>query len=122
MSLSENSEQPYNLQLIDKMCRGNNEQIIKLVKIFVDEITQTIEEINTAFSEKDFSNIKKITHKVKPTLTYFGVAKLEKELLQIDTMLLQDFDVNELAKKLSNFTNLTTEIVKIIKTDFNLTN
>lgn len=122
MSLSENSEQPYNLQLIDKMCRGNNEQIIKLVKIFVDEITQTIEEINTAFSEKDFSNIKKITHKVKPTLTYFGVAKLEKELLQIDTMLLQDFDVNELAEKLSNFTNLTTEIVKIIKTDFNLTN
>lgn len=122
MQLSQNSEPQYDLYLIDKMCRGNQEQIVNMVAVFVGEVSQSIEEINTAFADKDFSAIKKLTHKVKPTLTYFGVAKLEKELLEIDTMLLQNFDVNELGLKLSNLTNLTATIVEQMKNDFNLKN
>lgn len=122
MQLSQNSEPQYDLYLIDKMCRGNQEQIVNMVAVFVDEISQSIHEINAAFAVKDFSALKKLTHKVKPTLTYFGVAKLEKELLEIDSMLLQNFDVNELGLKLSNLTNLTATVVEQMKNDFNLKN
>ena len=81
----------YDLTLIDKMCRGNQEQVAKMVKVFVNEISQSAEDINSAFSEKNFSSIKKLTHKVKPTLTYFGVEKLQKELLEIEALLSKDF-------------------------------
>ena len=102
------------------MCRGNNDQIVKMVQVFVEDIEQSVKEINVAFTENDYSAIKKLTHKIKPTLTYFAVAKLEKQLLQIDTMLLQDFDANDLSLKLSNLTILKTEAVEAMKDDFNL--
>ena len=120
MDSNHNAEPPYNIYLIDKMCRGNNEQIVKMVQVFVEDIEQSVKEINVAFTENDYSAIKKLTHKIKPTLTYFGVAKLEKQLLQIDTMLLQDFDANDLSLKLSKLTILKTEAVEAMKDDFNL--
>ncbi len=122
MQLTPNSDlpadKPYDLALIDKMCRGNQEQVAKMVKVFVNEILQSVEEINSAYSEKDFPTIKKLTHKVKPTLTYFGVKKLQKELLQIEALLLKDFEIAELESSIQKLTNLTTEVVDKLNTDF----
>lgn len=112
------ADKPYDLTLIDKMCRGNQEQVAKMVKVFVNEISQSVEEINSAFSEKDFPAIKKLTHKVKPTLTYFGVEKLQKELLQLDTLLLKDFEIAEVESSIQKLTNLTTDVIKQMNTDF----
>ena len=112
------ADKPYDLTLIEKMCRGNKEQVAKMVKVFVNEISQSVEEINTAFTKKDFPAIKKLTHKVKPTLTYFGVEKLQKELLQLDTLLLTDFEIAEVATSIQKLTNLTTDVIKQMNTDF----
>ncbi|MFD1293697.1 Hpt domain-containing protein [Lutibacter holmesii] len=100
------------------MCRGNQEQVAKMVKVFTSEISQSVADINTAFSEKDFLTIKKLTHKVKPTLTYFGVEKLQKELLLIDALLLTDFDITTLETHLNNFTKLTTKVIDQLNNDF----
>ena len=100
------------------MCRGNQEQVAKMVKVFVSEISQSVEEINSAFSEKDFSSIKKLTHKVKPTLTYFGVEKLQKELLEIEALLIKDFEIIELESRVNKITNITTKVVQELNTDF----
>lgn len=108
----------YDLTLIDKMCRGNQEQVAKMVKVFVNEISQSAEDINSAFSEKNFSSIKKLTHKVKPTLTYFGVEKLQKELLEIEALILKDFEITVLESHINNFTDLTTKVVEELNTDF----
>jgi HPt (histidine-containing phosphotransfer) domain-containing protein len=122
MLITPNSDLPadkrYDLALIEKMCRGNQEQVAKMVKVFKNEISQTIEEINVAFSKKDFQVIKELTHKVKPTLTYFGVEKLQKELNQLDTLLLKDFEITEVALSIQKLTNLTTDVIKQMNTDF----
>lgn len=122
MQFTPNSDLPadnlYNLTLINKMCRGNQEQVAKMVKVFVNEISQSVEEINTAYSKKDFQAIKKLTHKVKPTLTYFGVEKLQKELLQLDDLLLKDFEIAAVESSIQKLTDLTTEVVEKLNTDF----
>ncbi len=112
------ADKPYDLTLIDKMCRGNQEQVAKMVKVFVNEVSQSVKEINLAYSEKDFPAIKKLTHKVKPTLTYFGVEKLQKELLQLEALLLKDFEIAEIESSIQKLTNLTTEVVEKLNTDF----
>ncbi|SNR64061.1 HPt (histidine-containing phosphotransfer) domain-containing protein [Lutibacter agarilyticus] len=112
------ADKPYDLTLIDKMCRGNQEQVAKMVKVFVNEVSQSVKEINLAYSEKDFPAIKKLTHKVKPTLTYFGVEKLQKELLQLEALLLKDFEIAELESSIQKLTSLTTMVVEKMNTDF----
>lgn len=112
----------YDLHLIHKMCRGNEEQVKKMVEVFTSEISKSIEEINTAYSENNFLEIKKLVHKIKPTLTYFGTDLLEKEVLIIEALFTNKIVASELELKLKSINKLTKEIVDKMKNDFNITN
>lgn len=111
----------YDLQLVHQMCRNNEESVLKMVEVFVGEVSKTMEEVNAAFLKNNFLEIKKLVHKIKPTLTYFGTSNLEKELHLIEKLLAKDFDSKELELKIINLTNLTKDVVDKMKTDFNIT-
>jgi HPt (histidine-containing phosphotransfer) domain-containing protein len=112
----------YDLQLIDKMCRGDAEKIAKMVGVFIDQISQSIQEISTAYAEKDFVRIERLVHKIKPTLTYFGTTSLEKEAHNLENLILTKSDLSELELKILNFNALTKEVVDKMKNDFNIIN
>jgi HPt (histidine-containing phosphotransfer) domain-containing protein len=102
------------------MCRGDEEKIVKMVKVFIDQTSQAILEILNAFSEKDFLRIEKLAHKIKPTLTYFGTAKLEKELINLEDLLIQKSELAEIDLKIQSFNILTKTVVAKMKNDFNI--
>jgi HPt (histidine-containing phosphotransfer) domain-containing protein len=126
MPLSQNSNLPpiklYDLNMIHKMCRGDKEKITKMVEVFIDQISQSIQEIMTAYSEKDFLRIERLVHKIKPTLSYFGTTSLEKELLYLEDMLIKKSELPELELKIPRFNNLTNEVIDKMKNDFNIIN
>jgi HPt (histidine-containing phosphotransfer) domain-containing protein len=126
MQLSQNSNLPpvklYDLHLISQLCRGNEEQIAKIVEVFTEEVSKSIEEINIAYAENDFSEIKKLVHKVKPTLAYFGTAVLEKEFLYLEDLLIKEFELSELELKIISVNNLTKEVVDKLKSDYKIIN
>lgn len=112
----------YDLQLIDKMCRGDAAKIAKMAEVFIDQISQSTQEISTAYAEKDFVKIERLVHKIKPTLTYFGTSSLEKEAIELEDFLLSNSDPSELESKILNFNALTKEVVDNMKNDFNIIN
>lgn len=110
----------YDLELIHKMCRGDEEKIIKMVHVFIEQISESIDEITTAYSEKDFTRIERLVHKIKPTLTYFGVATLEKEAHSLENLLHNKAEPSELEIKILSFNALTKEVVISMKKDFDV--
>ena len=109
----------YDLQLINQMCRGDNEKILKMTDFFIIQIAQSAQEITNAYSEKDFLMLERLVHKIKPTLAYFGTSLLEKELLDLEDLLMQKVEILELELKISNFNTLTKEVIDVLKKDFN---
>lgn len=126
MQVSQNSNQNsvklYDLELIHKMCRGDEEKVAKMMVVFIDQISQSIKEIMTAYSEKDFLRIGKLVHKIKPTLTYFGTSKLEKEAIYLEDLLINKSDQSELELKILSFNTLIKEVVEKMKNDFKIIN
>jgi HPt (histidine-containing phosphotransfer) domain-containing protein len=126
MQSSENSDlqsiKLYDLELIHKMCRGDEEKIRKMVEVFIDQISQSLQEINEAYSEEDYIRIEKLAHKIKPTLTYFGTSTLENELLCLEELAIKKAELSELELKIISFKNLTEEVVDKMKNDFNIIN
>ena len=112
----------YDLQLIHKMCRGNEEKIAKMIEVFISQISQSIQEIMTAYAEKDFLRIERLVHKIKPTLTYFGTTSLEKEAVYLEDLLIKKTEIAELELKILSFNMLTKEVVDKMKNDFNIIN
>lgn len=111
----------YDLQVVDQMCRGNQEQVLKMVEVFIDQISQSIKDIETAYSENDFLKIKSLAHKIKPLLTYFGTSKLEKEFLLAEELFSKETTSLELDSKIKNLNLLINEVVDEMKIDFNIT-
>lgn len=110
----------YELQLIHKMCRGDEEKIAKMMVVFINQTSQSIQEIMTAYSEKDFLRIEKLVHKIKPTLTYFGTTTLEKEFLYLEDLLIKKSELSELELKILSINTLIKKVVDEMKNDFNI--
>ncbi|PQJ76942.1 hypothetical protein [Polaribacter glomeratus] len=126
MNLPPNSDSSsvklYDLQVVSQMCRANEEQVLKMVEVFIGQISQSIKEIETAYSEKDFLKIKKLTHKIKPLLTYFGTSKLEQEFILTDELFSKEIVSSELDLKIANLNFLIHEVISQMKKDFNIPN
>ena len=120
-STTPSTKKLYDLSMIDKMCRGNQEQIRKMVEVFIVQISQSVEAIKAAFHKKDLDTVKGLIHKIKPTLTYYGTAKLEKELLFIEALIQEEFPTIELDLKIMRLDYLLIKVVDTMKNDFDIT-
>lgn len=112
----------YSLQLVEKMCRGNQEQISRMVEVFVEQITEAINEIEVAYNEKDFIRIVRLSHKIKPTLSYFGTDELAEEFLLTEDLLSNEITASEVDMKIAALKLVAQEVVDQMKNDFNITN
>ena len=110
----------YDLQLVVQTCRGNDEQILKMVRVFIDQISQSFEEIESAYFENDFLKIKSLAHKIKPLFTYFGTSKLEKEFILTEVLLSKGIISLELELKIIKLNLLVMEVISEMKNDFNI--
>jgi hypothetical protein len=103
------------------MCRGNDKQVLKMVEVFIDQVSQSIKEIETAYFENDFLEIKSLAHKIKPLFTYFGTSKLEKEFLHTEVLLSKEIISLELELKIISLNLIAKEVISEMKNDFNIT-
>ena len=115
-------KQLYNLTMVDKMCRGNQESVLKMVNVFIGQISQSVEEITVAYQEKEFEKIKNEIHKVKPTLTYYGTAEIEKELLLLEKLVAGTFTGKEIELNINTLKTITTQTIAKMKIDFSISN
>ena len=115
-------EQLYNLTMVDKMCRGNQKTILKMVNVFISQISISVQEITEASQKKDISRLKNEIHKVKPTLTYYGTTKIEKELLGLERLVNGIFTADEIEMNITTFNTIITQTIAKMKIDFSISN
>ena len=111
----------YDLQLVTQMCHGNDDQVLKMVEVFIDQISKSIKEIEIAYFESDFLKIKSLVHKIRPLFTYFGTSKLEKEFILAEVLLSKEIISPELELKIINLNLIAMEVISEMKNDFNIT-
>lgn len=111
-------EKLYDICMIDRLCRGNQDQVKKMVAVFIKEIPNAIEEIKKAYNNNDFVTVKKTTHRIKPTLSYYAVIKIEKDIRSIETLAKQGQATPELELKIIRVENVLDAVVERLKSDF----
>ena len=114
-------EQLYELSLIEKMCRGNEKQVEKMIQVFISQISKSIEDLKLAVSKNELLKIKTIVHKIKPSFTYYGTVKLKKEVEILEALILGAFEMNLLESKIDTVVELAVLIIHKMKNDFNIT-
>jgi HPt (histidine-containing phosphotransfer) domain-containing protein len=111
------TEKLYDLCMIEQLCRGNLERVKKMVKVFIEQIPLSVEEIKLAFNKRDFVKIKNVAHRIKPTLSYYAIVKIEKDIQLIERLAKDELANPELELKIKKLDNVINEIVVQMKKD-----
>ena len=115
-------EQLYNLAMVNKMCRGDQDSVKKMVGVFISQIEQSVEEISMASQKGDLEKIKNEVHKIKPTLSYYGTSRIEKELLTLEKLIAGASTRQEIETNINTLNTIKSQTMAKMKFDFSLSN
>lgn len=75
---------PVDLAYLKKVSNNNNEFIQEIVNTFLGTIPSTIVDINTLIQERNWIQLGKVIHKIKPTVTLMGIHHLKDKVQQLE--------------------------------------
>jgi len=73
-------ENLYNLKVIKKIAKNNNDTLEKMIRVFIDKSSAEIKEILSAVNESDWDTVAQTAHKMKPAIAYMGMIEVEKKV------------------------------------------
>lgn len=111
LSTASSGEKLYDLCMIEKFCRGNQEQVNKMLRVFISNVPPSVQEIKDAYNNGDFVGVKKLAHRTKSTLSYYAVVKLERDMRQIEELAGEGHAGEELEQKIDKLDNIVQQIV-----------
>jgi HPt (histidine-containing phosphotransfer) domain-containing protein len=102
------TEEPlYDLTYLKNLQNGDNDFIEQMMEIFIDLAKNSITEIRKAFSDGDYEQVRRIAHKIKPSIEQMGIKSI------VDTIkTLEKFDYIE--KEPSQMEIMINEITKVL--------
>lgn len=70
----------YNLQNLRLLSRGDESFVKKMITIFISQIENVLPQIHTSFVEKNYAEISRLTHKIKPSIEQIGIISITEHV------------------------------------------
>ncbi len=74
----------YNLNSLKDMSRGNDAFVKKMLALFVDSVPRSTLDLEMALKTGDVESIRKLAHKLKPSLDNLGIASIHMDIRKLE--------------------------------------
>ena len=91
-----------------------------MIRLFVEQVPASIEEMQAAYLERNFDIIKKVAHRIKPSIDNMGVSSLKAEIREIETMAMENTDSPKLIKLIQQLDSKIKKVVDKLRQDFSI--
>jgi signal transduction histidine kinase/CheY-like chemotaxis protein len=116
------SEEPnsenISLDNLHSLMNGSKEQMIRMTKVFLDQIEKHFNELKFALNENDLDEITAVTHKLKSSFQLFGLNKTGVLLERIEQRA-KTLKHHELNSELQIILNMQPRITYLVKKELN---
>ncbi len=102
----------YNISELEGMAQGNAEFVSKMINVFLETTTESLDELLDAFEKKDFQVVSSIAHKIKPSIDLMGITSLHDVVREIETKAKNGEELNGLVDKLGEDLKIVFEEIK----------
>ncbi|RIV34215.1 Hpt domain-containing protein [Flagellimonas lutimaris] len=110
----------YNLDKINEMAEGDEDFIVSVISVFLEEVPEDLESLEKAIGSKDYENIYKLAHKIKPNVDILGMEHTRAKALEIETLGKTTGSMEEIEEKFPILKKDVLQVVTELKNDFNL--
>jgi nicotinamide-nucleotide amidase len=76
----------YSLDKINEMAEGDEDFVTSVVSVFLEEVPVDLDGLEKAIAERDYENVYKLAHKIKPNVDILGMEQTRARALEIETM------------------------------------
>ncbi|MEX0314475.1 MAG: Hpt domain-containing protein [Allomuricauda sp.] len=110
----------YNLDKVNEMAEGDQDFITSVVSVFLEEVPMDLESLEKAIEARDYENVYKLAHKIKPNVDLLGMEQTRATALEIETLGKTTTSIDEIEKKFPLLKKDVLQVVSELKKDFNL--
>lgn len=72
------------LSYLKKVSNNNGQFIQEIVASFLESMPTTVEDINTQLAQKNWEQLSRVVHKIKPTITLMGIHHLKDKIVLLE--------------------------------------
>ena len=76
----------YSLDKIKEISRGDDEFVNKMVRLFIESATKTLDMMLSAFQEKDFIALSALAHRITPSIHDLNISQITYEIKQLELL------------------------------------
>jgi len=103
------------LSKLEKIAKGNQPFIDKMIQLFIDQTPKSVTELKAAYKIGDYSKVKAIAHRIKPSIDTLSIDVLKNEIRAIEKnaeLLKASEQTEKLISKLDTVINEVTHSLK----------
>jgi len=78
-------ERLYDFTSLEEVCAGDKDFMDQMIQLFETNIPKELALIKTAITNNDFDDVKKIAHKMKPSVNYICIDSLSDDVKYIES-------------------------------------
>ena len=110
----------YSLDKIHEMAEGDEDFVTSVVSVFLEEVPVDLDGLEKAIAERDYENVYKLAHKIKPNVDILGMEQTRARALEIETMGKSTASIEEIEEKFPMLKKDVLQVVAELKKDFDL--
>jgi HPt (histidine-containing phosphotransfer) domain-containing protein len=94
---------------------GNKEFIIEVSEVFIDETPENLAKMQNALVSGDYQTIKSIAHKIRPSMTFFGIVELEDEIRDLENNALNQINLEKIPHQVEKAIRILNQAIEELK-------
>jgi len=108
----------YNLDKINEMAEGDEDFISSVISVFLEEVPQDLQALESALSSNDYERVYQLAHKIKPNVDLLGMEQTRAAALEIETMGKNAASMADIEKVFPILKKDIEQVVSELKKDF----
>ncbi len=109
------AEEIVDLTYLRTMSNNNQVFITEMISTFIESMPMSIAEINTSLATRDWENLKRCIHKIKPSITLMGLHIAKTKAVELEEILLTKKPTEALPQLVKEFCSLLNAALKNLK-------
>lgn len=110
----------YSLDKVNEMAEGDEDFVVSVVTVFLEEVPEDLKALETAINDRDFEQVYKLAHKIKPNVDLLGMEQTRATALEIETLGKNEANLAEIESKFPLLKKDIEQVVGELKRDFAL--
>ena len=107
----------YNLMQLEQMSRGNNSFVTKMISIFINQTKENIAIMENGIATSNFDEVKRIAHKIRPSIGQMGILSLKNQARTIETYKLEPGENQEFKGMTKDLCEVLNKVLKELEAD-----